>query len=130
MTTDHSEFWGVGATHFRWDPDVGRVVQSVLSFNSAVSCNTYLNHPYPGWDGRSIDVWSLGGRGSPIGHDLGLSVAKFLFDLPGQPMIRHLIFEHRWWMRGYGWRPWTRDDHSGALRHVHVTYLPVPPLPW
>jgi hypothetical protein len=130
MTDDHSEFWGVGETHYDWDRDVEAIVQRLLSRFSAISLNTYRNHPYPGWDSRSLDIWGAGGRGSPIQLDLGHRAARFLFNLPGEPQIRHLIYEHRWWMRGFGWREWTRDDHWGRLRHVHVTYLPVPQLPW
>jgi hypothetical protein len=130
MTDDHSEFWGVGRTHYEWEPDVRAVVQHTLSSLSGLSANTYANHPYPGWDGRSVDFWATGGRGRPLSVDLSRTTARFLFNLPGQPLIRHLIVGHRWWLRDVGWREWTRDDHSGLLRHVHVTYLPVPPLPW
>src|SRR5215212_2369794 len=121
MTDDHSEFWGVGKTHYDWDADVEAIVQRILSYSSVVTCNTYANHPYPGWDGRSVDVWGPGGRGDPIGKDLSLRLQRFLFNLPGDPQIRHMILGHRWWLRGAGWRPWLRDDHSGPLRHLHIT---------
>lgn len=124
--TDGSEFWGVGATHYDWDPDVEVIVQRIFNQFSAVSCNTYANHPYPGWDGRSIDVWGPRGRGDPIGIDLSHRLRRFLFEMPGQPLIRHMILQHQWWLRGRGWQYWSRDDHSGRLRHLHVTYLPVP----
>lgn len=52
------------------------------------------------------------------------SLRRFLRNLPGQPMIRHTILDHQLWTSwgGYSW--WRADDHTGALRHLHVTYWP------
>jgi hypothetical protein len=41
---------------------------------------------------------------------------------PGPPIIRHTILEHDLWTSFGGFSTWTADDHSGALRHLHVTY--------
>ena len=126
-------FSGQGATRHVWDDDVRAVVHRIRSRFSAVTTNTYDCHPFcgpagnrQGWSRRSIDVWGTGGRGDALSHDLSRSIARFLFDLPGQPLIRHMIVEHDFWLRGAGWLTWSRDDHTGALRHVHVTYMPVP----
>jgi hypothetical protein len=117
---------GEGKTLYTWDRDVERIVQRVLSRFSAVTVNTYECHPFCGWERRSLDVWGPAGRGDPIGRDLSLSVLQFLWDLPGEPLIRHYILGHKIWVRGVGAYRWPADDHIGSLRHLHVTYMPVP----
>lgn len=70
----------------------------------------------------SVDYWGPGGRGDPIGRELGWDLLDFLMDLPGRPFLRHTIYQHQLWTSWGGISTWTRDDHSGALRHVHSTY--------
>jgi hypothetical protein len=119
---------GEGATLYEWDPDVLLVVQRTLNRFSTATGNTYECHPYCGWERRSLDVWGAGGRGDPLPRDLSRSVLRFLLNMPGEPLIRHYILEHTLWVRGKGYFNWPANDHSGRLRHVHVTYLPVPPI--
>jgi hypothetical protein len=119
---------GIGRTLYDWDPDVDRVRHLILKRFPTVSVNTYRCHPYCGWERRSLDVWDQGGRGAPLRPLLSRHVLDYLLELPGKPLIRHWILEHDLWVRGKGFFPWPADDHTGALRHVHVTYLPVPDL--
>lgn len=117
---------GEGATLYEWDSDVQRVVQRLLTRFSGITVNTYVCHPYCGWERRSLDVWGPAGRGDPLPRDLSRRSLHFLLNLPGKPLIRHYILEHTLWVRGVGDLEWKANDHSGALRHLHVTYLPVP----
>jgi hypothetical protein len=120
--------WGTGATRYHWDPDVRAVVQRALKRFPRASANTYVCHPYCGWGQRSVDFWGPGGRGDPIGEHTGELLLDFLFTLEGRPNIRHWIYRHRWWTSWGGYGVWSRNDHIGNLRHVHLTYHPVPPL--
>jgi hypothetical protein len=126
---------GEGATSHHWDADVARVVHQLLNRFPALTANTYDCHPFCGppgnrqaWARRSVDVWGAGGRGDNIGPLKAVHVRDWLMELNGLPLIRHLIHERRIWVRGSGWLPWRAADHDGELRHIHVTYLPVPPL--
>ena len=121
-------FSGLGRTLHTWDADVDRVVQRIFNRFNAVSVNTYVCHPFCGWERRSLDVWGDGGRGDALPALKAARILDWLFELPGTPFLRHTILEHTLWVRGKGNLPWLRDDHSGPLRHVHATYLPVPPL--
>lgn len=114
----------LGATHHNWTPPVEGVVQDALNRFSILSANTYRRHPWPGWDGLSVDFWDKPGRGHPITEDLGWTLTRYLMRLPGQPHIRHLIHEHSLWTSWGGWSFWAPRDHTGPLRHVHVTYWP------
>ena len=124
MAEDPRHPWGSGATRYFWTSDVRRNVQLVLSRFSPVTANTYICHPWCGWGPWSVDFWGAGGRGAAIQEDLGLAIRAYLMGLPGSPYIRHTIFEHWLWTSfgGYSW--WAADDHSGVLRHLHVTYWP------
>lgn len=119
---------GIGRTLYEWDPDVERVVQRIKRRFSAVSVNTYTCHPFCGWERRSLDVWAKEGRGHPLPSLLSTKVLDFLWNMPGEPLIRHYILENTLWVRDRGYLPWPAMDHSGNLRHVHVTYAPVPPI--
>jgi hypothetical protein len=112
----------LGPTHFRWRADVQEVVLKIHRNFPNVRCNTYEGHPWPGWDGRSIDVWGLGGRGDPIPAHTGHAVKQFLRDLRGAPFIRHHIYLHELWTSFGGYSTWISNDHSLSLRHLHVTY--------
>lgn len=116
---------GLGETRHHWTPEVHREVQAVLNQFSAVTANTYVCHPWCGWGRLSVDLWGRGGRGDAIPHDLGQKALRFLFNRPGPPRLRHTIFEHTLWTSFGGISRWTRDDHSGILRHVHLTYWPT-----
>lgn len=128
MSEDPRHPWGSGATRYHWDRDVANVVQLVLSRFPRLTANTYVCHPYCGWGHRSVDLWDRGGRGDPVPRDLGLASVNFLFNLTEGPLIRHYIFEHTLWTSFGGKSYWAADDHSGDLRHVHVTYHPVPAI--
>jgi hypothetical protein len=117
---------GEGATRWHWDFDVGRVVHRTLSRFPRVTANTYVCHPYCGWADRSVDFWGAGGRGDPLPRHLADTLRDFLFNMPGDPQMRHYILNHTIWTREVGYLRWRRDDHSGDLRHLHVTYNPVP----
>jgi hypothetical protein len=126
---------GEGATSHTWDRDVHRMVRRVLIAFPSLTANTYDCHPFcgpagnrQGWARRSVDVWGPAGRGDPLSEQLAWDVQRFLFDAPLGPPIRHQIVDHSFWLRGAGWLTWSRDDHTGALRHVHTTYLPVPAI--
>lgn len=114
---------GLGETHWNWDEDVRGVVERVLNAFDGVTANTYVAHPFPGWDGRSVDFWGPNGRGHRINAFTGWRIVSFIRNLPGPPYIRHHIYNHDIWVRGVGWYDWEKSDHSGRLRHVHVTYL-------
>jgi hypothetical protein len=114
----------LGATHTNWRPDVGRVVQEVLRAYPRLTANTYVDHPWPGWDHLSVDLWDRERRGDGIPPELAWASARFLLRMPGRPLIRHLIVEHSLWTSWGGWSYWTPKDHTGRLRHTHVTYWP------
>lgn len=122
MAEDPNHPWGTGATSYRWNDQVRRNVRLVLSRWPHVTANTYVCHPWCGWAPYSVDFWGPGGRGDPIRRDTGLEIRKYLMHLPGKPNIRHTIYGHQLWTSWAGYSRWTRDDHSGALRHLHVTY--------
>lgn len=112
----------LGATHFRWRSDVLEVVRLIKGRWPSVFVNTYTDHPWPGWDGQSLDVWGGGGRGAPLPIHVGNAIVQTLFELPGDPMIRHFIWRHTLWTSWGGFSRWHANDHAGAERHVHVTY--------
>lgn len=113
---------GLGATRWRWRPDVRRVVAYLDQQYPQARPNTYIAHPWPGWSRVSVDWWGPGGRGDPIAYDIGRDLLDHAFSLPWGPDLRHTIYVHQLWTSfgGYSW--WSPDDHSGALRHVHLTY--------
>lgn len=112
----------LGTTHYRWTPEVSAVVQRVLNRWPNVTANTYEDHPWPGWDGVSVDFWGPGGRGAAIPRKTGRQIRKFLMNLRGRPMIRHTIWLHQLWTSWGAYSYWAAEDHSGRLRHLHVTY--------
>lgn len=122
----------LGDTNFDWEPATSRVVQRILSEVGPVTCNTYQRHPrllyrlFPGvaWSRHSIDVWGAGGRGDPLAIPLGVTTVNLLLGLSGEPQVRHIIWRHALWTSWGGWSLWTKDDHAGTLRHVHVTFWP------
>lgn len=54
--------------------------------------------------------------------DLLVITRGFLMHLPGPPFIRHTILGHTLWTSFAGESLWVPPDHSGRLRHLHVTY--------
>jgi hypothetical protein len=113
---------GIGATRYRWVPAVRHEVQLVLSRFPQLRANTYICHPWCGWGRFSFDLWGEGGRGDPAPYHLLAASRRFLLNRPGPPLIRHTILEHTLWTSFGGESLWVPDDHSGALRHLHVTY--------
>lgn len=112
----------LGATHYNWRRDVQRVVDEVLQEFPRVTANTYVDHPFPGWDNRSIDFWGAGGRGDAIPRQTGFEIRRYLNKRSKGPRIRHTIYLHQWYTDWAGMQTWPANDHSGPLRHLHVTY--------
>lgn len=124
MSEDPNHPWGTGATRYHWRDDVRRNVRLVLAHWPHLTANTYVCHPWCGWADLSVDFWGSGGRGDPIPEKAGYEVRRFLMRLPGHPLIRHTIYKHTLWTSWGGYSRWGRDDHSGDVRHLHVTYWP------
>lgn len=124
MAEDPRHPWGSGATTHRYTAEVSKVVQRVEREFPRLEANSYICHPWCGWSRLSVDFWDRGGRGDPIPEQLGWRLLEFLRNLSGPPRIRHTIFQHQLWTSWGGSSYWRRDDHTGALRHVHVTYWP------
>jgi hypothetical protein len=112
----------LGPTRWRWRKDVRRVIDRLERRYPQARPNTYVGHPWPGWGRVSVDWWGPGGRGDPIPYNLGWSILNDAFQMELGPQLRHTIYIHQLWTSfgGYSW--WEPDDHSGDLRHVHLTY--------
>lgn len=113
---------GLGPTRHKWVPEVSDVVHRTLNHVPNITANTYLCHPWCGWGRWSVDFWGPGGRGDPIPDHKADAARHFLLNLNGPPFVRHWIYQHTLWTSFGGYSAWTRDDHSGKLRHFHVTY--------
>lgn len=113
---------GLGATRYRWRPDVRRVVEALRRKNPRAHPNTYICHPWCGWGRVSVDWWGPGGRGDPINPEVGHQLLHDAMVMNFGPNLRHTIYKHQLWTSfgGYSW--WAPEDHAGALRHVHLTY--------
>lgn len=122
MAEDPAHPWGSGATRYFWRRDVRAVVARIHAEFPHTTQNTYVCHPWCGWGPVSVDCWGAGGRGDPIQEDTGWRVLGFAFNLPGRPYLRHTIYEHQLWTSFGGYSTWFPNDHSGWLRHVHLTY--------
>lgn len=122
----------LGPTLYRWRPDVSANLQSCLNQLGPATGNTYRHHPrllyrlFPGvaWSRLSYDIWGPQGRGDPLPIPFGVSSINFHLGLSAGPRIRHMIWRHALWTSWGGWSVWNEDDHSGELRHFHVTYWP------
>jgi hypothetical protein len=112
----------LGKTEYSWRPDVAAVVRRLESRFPRVKANTYEDHPWESWDRVSIDFWGARGRGDSIGKRMGERVLAALLGLSDKPPMRHWIFEHTLWTSWGGESYWRANDHSGRLRHVHVTF--------
>lgn len=112
----------LGATHWGIREDVRRVVNAVLWRLPTTTWNTYHDHPWPGWDARSVDFWGAGGRGDPLPRQSGPTILKIVFAWSGSVPIRHVIYRHRLWTSWGGWQVWRPSDHAGEERHIHVTF--------
>jgi hypothetical protein len=114
--------WGTGATRYHWTPAVQDTIDRVRKHWPNVRPNTYVCHPWCGWASVSVDYWGLGGRGHPLHGHQAEEIRIFLMHLRGAPYIRHTILDHQLWTSWGGYSYWGRRDHTGALRHLHVTY--------
>jgi len=112
----------LGATHYRWHPKVQAVVERIERRYPQVQCNTYEDHPWPGWDAFSIDCWGPEGRGDAIAAGDGVRVLEFVLAMRRKPQLRHWIYLNTLWTSFGGKSIWTPDDHRGSLRHVHFTF--------
>jgi hypothetical protein len=113
---------GLGATRHKWVPAVRHQVQLVLNSFPQLTANTYVCHPWCGWGRWSVDFWGAAGRGDAAPLHLLRASRQLLLTQPGPPLIRHTILEHDLWTSFGGWSRWVPDDHSGELRHLHVTF--------
>ena len=113
---------GLGPTRYQYAPAVRQVVRELSSAFPAARANTYVCHPWCGWGRYSVDWWGPGGRGDPIDRQLGWSLLNYAFHLGHGPSLRHTIYLHQLWTSFGGYSFWREDDHSGRLRHVHLTY--------
>jgi hypothetical protein len=119
----------LGPTHFVWRPDVFAVILGIRRRFPGVTVNTYTAHPFQNgddgngwaWENVSFDVWGPGGRGDPIPYLTGRRVKRYVLNSSKTPPIRHWIWRHTLWTSFAGKSRWAADDHSGALRHLHVT---------
>jgi hypothetical protein len=112
----------LGATEYAWRPDVARVIRRLEAEFPRIRANTYQDHPWPSWDRVSVDFWGVGGRGDPIGERLGERVRQALWQLSPLPPVRHTIWQHTLWTSFGGVSYWRPFDHSGKVRHLHVTF--------
>lgn len=110
--------------HYDWVPKVSRVVELTLSRYPRLSANTYVDHPWEGWDAFSVDFWAAAGCGVPAPWSVLNHARAYLFDMSGPPLIRHTILGHTLWTSFGGFSYWAAKDHSGKERHLHVTYWP------
>jgi hypothetical protein len=108
--------------HRNWRADVERVVRDLEASFPGLECITYIDHPWPGWDGRSFDVWADARSWSPASLERLKAVRHYLMTLSYGPRIRHTILAHQLWTSFGGRSRWEPDDHSGTRRHLHVTY--------
>jgi hypothetical protein len=69
-----------------------------------------------------MDCWGPGGRGDPLRGDTPEKIRRYLMGLAGAPFIRHTILDHQIWTSWGGVSYWGPNDHTGSLRHLHVTY--------
>jgi hypothetical protein len=113
---------GLGPTRHKWVPSVRAEVQAVLREYPQLSANTYVCHPWCGWGRWSVDFWDLAGRGVAAPFPILRDARSFLLRREGFPLVRHTILEHVLWTSFGGFSEWPRDDHSGDLRHLHVTF--------
>lgn len=100
-------------------------VNVALELHRDASANTYRDHPWPGWDAFSADFWGGDGRGAPISRRQGDSLYRYFLARTTRQQIRHIIYRHTLWTPWGGEQRWERDDHSGELRHIHVTWYPI-----
>jgi hypothetical protein len=122
MSEDPNHPWGTGKTTHSWTPAIRSNVQLVLRRWPSVTANSYVCHPWCGWSRYSVDFWDSGGRGDALEGQRAEDIRRFLMNLDGAPFIRHTILDHSLWTSWGGYSHWSRDDHSGRLRHLHVTY--------
>jgi hypothetical protein len=108
--------------HRRWDRDVQRVVNRLEHRFPDLECITYVDHPWPGWDGRSFDVWDRASTWNPARLSQLRRVRHWCMQLDGLPNIRHTILAHALWTSWAGYSVWQSNDHSGRWQHLHVTY--------
>src|SRR5215203_5579297 len=107
--------------HYRWRADVERVVNALQREFPDLECVTYIDHPWPGWDGRSFDVWDDAQTITPASKKQLRRARRFLMTLDWGPWIRHTILLHALWTSFGGYSYWAPSDHSGNWRHLHVT---------
>lgn len=108
--------------HRDWRPDVRAIVLDVEHKWDGIEGITYVDHPWPGWDNRSVDFWDDASRWLPAGLETLRHIRAYLMDRRGPPFIRHTILRHTLWTSFGGYSEWVPDDHSGRYRHLHVTY--------
>lgn len=122
-------------THYEWAARVSRRAHRLVNaedFRGKIWVTTYLKHPpaFPR-EHLSLDVWGSGGRGDPIGEDLGHRVYDRLFNDPHPPDVWWCIWQNRMYVRD----PQTFEEEFKSAPpgppgsdpkhefHLHVSYL-------
>lgn len=113
----------LGPTHWRVRSDIRRLADRVIAQEGG-TWNTYEGHPWVGWDRYSVDFWGPGGRGDPLGINVGYRILRAVHAARLRTALRHTIYLHELWTDFGGTSTWESDDHSGKLRHVHATWYP------
>lgn len=95
-------------TRYFWEVPVEGIVRRLYREfgRDRIHINTYVEHPEGwGWDSTSFDVWGPGGRGDPIGRDLGQAVVDFVVNDPDPPWIEWYIWRRVIRTRTGGYKP-------------------------
>lgn len=132
-------------TEYGLDADVKQVAYNIFGLvGMQVRVNTYTLHPeydyVPGrvpatrsWayrvgyntQRRSIDTWGAGGRGAPVGSEVGTKVAQAVFNDPNPPYFDWLIWRGRIYTPERGWEVWNSDGTGLHFDHPHMTFSPT-----
>ena len=112
---------GFGETHYRWRPDVKRLVKR-FQHRYDTAANTYVDHP-TGWhlDDRSVDFWSPAGRGWAISPAVGHKIFIRLRRRRRPPWWRWLIWQGVIYFPDGTSRVY-EDPNDQHYDHVHVTF--------
>jgi hypothetical protein len=122
-------------THYEWVARVSRRAHQLVNaedFREKIWVNSYVKHPpaFPR-EHLSLDVWGSGGRGDPIGEDLGHRVYDRLFNNPHAPDVWWCIWQNRMYVRD----PRTFEEEFRSAPpgppgsdpkhelHLHVSYF-------
>lgn len=111
-----------GPTHFRWRPDIKRLVKR-YERRYPTKANNYEGHTGRAeLEPSSVDFWAPDGRGVPIAPEVGLKIMQRVIRQHAKRPYRYVIY------RGYLHLPsgavqpyWDASDQH--FDHVHVTFV-------